>query len=78
MGKCLKKKKKKKKKKKEKKKKKKNKKKKKKKKKKKQIKKTKLSLQLFFMVNFDRVNRPIDIWKGRRFETILKLDRDLR
>jgi hypothetical protein len=37
---------------------------------KKQIKKTcktKLSLQLFLMANFDRVNRPIDmrVWKGR-------------
>ena len=41
---------------------------------KKQIKKTKLSLQLFLMANFDRVNRPIDmrVWKGRRFENILK------
>ena len=47
---------------------------------KKQIKKTKLSLQLFLMANFDRVNGPIDmrVWKGRRFENILKLDRDLR
>jgi hypothetical protein len=49
---------------------------------KKQIKKTrktKLSLQLFLMANFDRVNGPIDmrVWKGRRFENILKLDRDL-
>jgi hypothetical protein len=45
-----------------------------------QIKKTKLSLQLFFMANFDRVNGPIDmrVWKGRRFENILKPDRDLR
>ena len=45
-----------------------------------QIKKTKLSLQLFFMANFDRVNGPIDmrVWKGRRFENILKSDRDLR
>jgi hypothetical protein len=34
---------------------------------KKQIKKTKLSLQLFLMANFDRVNGPIDmrLWKGR-------------
>jgi hypothetical protein len=42
--------------------------------KKKQIKKTKLSLQLFLMANFDRVNGPIDmrVWKGRRFENILK------
>ena len=42
--------------------------------------KKKLSLQLFFMANFDRVNGSIDIraWKGRRFENILKLDRDLR
>jgi hypothetical protein len=41
---------------------------------------TKLSLQLFLMANFDRVNGPIDmrIWKGRRIENILKLDRDLR
>ena len=47
---------------------------------KKQIKKTKLSLQLFFMANFDRVNGPQDmrVWKGHRFEIILKLDRDLR
>jgi hypothetical protein len=47
---------------------------------KKQIKKTKLSLQLFLMANFDRVNGPIDtrVWKGRRYENILKLDRDLR
>ena len=43
----------------------------------KQIKKTKLSLQLFLMANFDRVNGPIDmrVWKdadlrsGRRLET---------
>ena len=41
---------------------------------KKQIKKkptqTKLSLQFFLMVNFDRVNGPIDmrVWKGSRFE----------
>ena len=44
---------------------------------KKQIKKTKLSLQLFLMANFDRVNGPIDVkvWKGRRFEIILKLNR---
>ena len=29
---------------------------------------------------FDRVNGLIDmrVWKGRRFENILKLDRDLR
>ena len=42
--------------------------------------KTKLSLQLFLMANFDRVNRPIDmrVWKGRRYENILKLDSDLR
>ena len=47
---------------------------------KKQIKKTKLSLQLFLMANFDHVNGPIDmrVWKGRLFENILKLDRDLR
>jgi hypothetical protein len=34
----------------------------------------------FFMTIFDRVNGPIDmrVWKGRRFENILKLDRDLR
>ena len=45
-----------------------------------QIKKKKLSLQLFLMANFDRVNGSIDmrVWKGRRFENILKLDRDLR
>jgi hypothetical protein len=38
-------------------------------------------LQLFLMANFDRVtNGPIDmrVWKGRWFENILKLDRDLR
>ena len=42
--------------------------------------KKQLSLQLFLMANFDRVNRPIDmrVWKGRRFENILKLDCDLR
>jgi hypothetical protein len=49
---------------------------------KKQIKKTrktKLSLQLFLMPSFDRVNGPMDmrVWKGRRFENILKLDHDL-
>ena len=46
----------------------------------KQFKKIKLSLQLFLMANFDRVNGPIDmrVWKGCRFENILKLDRDLR
>jgi hypothetical protein len=40
---------------------------------------TKLSLQLFLMANFDRVNGPIDmrIWKGRRIENILKLDRTI-
>ena len=34
----------------------------------------------FLRANFDRVNGPIDmrVWKGRRFENILKLDRDLR
>jgi hypothetical protein len=47
---------------------------------KKKTRKTKLSLQLFLMANFDRVNGPIDmrVWKGRRFENILKLDNDLR
>ena len=32
------------------------------------------------MANFDRVNRPMDmrVWKGCRFENILKLHRDLR
>ena len=32
------------------------------------------------MENFGRVNGPINmrVWKGRRFENILKLDRDLR
>ena len=32
------------------------------------------------MANFDHVNGPIDmrVWKGRLFENILKLDRDLR
>ena len=51
-----------------------------KKKKNKEIKKTKLSLQLFLMANLYRVNGPIymRVWKGRRFENILKLDRDLR
>ena len=46
----------------------------------KQIKKTKLSLQLFLMANLYRVNGPIDMrfWKGRRFENIVKLDCDLR
>ena len=41
-----------------------------------QIEKKKLSLQLFFMANFDRVNGPIymRVWKGRLFENILKLD----
>ena len=44
------------------------------------INKTKLSLQLFLMANLDRVNGPIDmrVWKRRRFENILILDRDLR
>jgi hypothetical protein len=30
------------------------------------------------MANFDHVNGPIDtrVWKGRRFENILKLDCD--
>ena len=34
-----------------------------------QIKKIKLSLQLFFMANFHRVNGPIDMrfWKGCRY-----------
>ena len=47
---------------------------------KKQIKKKKLSLQLFLMANYDRVNGPKDmrVWKGRRFENILKLERDLK
>jgi hypothetical protein len=47
---------------------------------KKKPRKTKLSLQLFLMANFDRVTGTIDMraWKGRRFENILKLDRDLR
>ena len=47
--------------------------------KKKQIKK-KPVLTIIFDGKFDRVNRPIDmrVWKGRRFENILKLDRDLR
>ena len=48
--------------------------------KKKEKRRLKLSLQLFLMANFDRVNGPIDmrVWKGRRFENILKLNRDLR
>jgi hypothetical protein len=35
---------------------------------------------IIFDGKFDRVNWPIDmrVWKGRRFEIILKLDRDLR
>jgi hypothetical protein len=37
----------------------------------------KLSIQLFLMANFDRV-KICEFWKGRRFENILKLDRDLR
>ena len=43
-----------------------------------QQKNPKMSLQLFLMANFDRVNGPIDmrVWKGRRFENILKLDCD--
>jgi hypothetical protein len=47
---------------------------------KKQIKKSKMSLQLLLMANLYHVNGPIDkrVWKGRRFENILKLDRDLR
>ena len=46
----------------------------------KKTRKTKLSLQLLCMANFDRVNGLIDmrVWKGRRFENILKLDRVLR
>ena len=46
----------------------------------KKTRKTKLSLQLFLMANFDRVTGTIDMraWKGRRFENILNLDRDLR
>ena len=45
---------------------------------KKQQQKPKMSLQLFLMANFDRVNGPIDmrVWKGHRFENILKLDCD--
>ena len=37
-------------------------------------------ITIILMANFDRVNGPIDmrVWKGRRFENILKLDRDLR
>ena len=48
--------------------------------KKNQIEKTKLSLQLFLMANFDRVNGPIymRVWKGRLFENFLKFDGDLR
>ena len=51
---------------------------------KKQIKKTDLKnktvVTIIFDGNFDRVNGPIDmrVWKGHRFEYILKLDRDLR
>jgi len=39
-----------------------------------------MSLQLFLMANLYHVNGPIDmsVWKGLRFENILKLDRDLR
>ena len=41
--------------------------------------KTNLSLQLFMMANLDRVNGPIEmrVWKERRFQNILKLDREL-
>ena len=51
-----------------------------KKKKKKQIKKTKLSLQLFLMTNLYRVNGPIDmrVWKGCQFEIMMLVDADLR
>ena len=56
---------------------------------KKQIKKTKLSLQLFFMANFDLVNGPIDmslertpIWEypkiGPWFEIMTSVNADLR
>ena len=47
---------------------------------KKKIKKNKSVVTIIFDGNFDRVNWPIDmrVWKGRRFEIILKLDRDLR
>jgi hypothetical protein len=46
----------------------------------KNIKKTKMSLQLFLIANLYLVNGPIDmrVWKGCRFENILKLERDLR
>jgi hypothetical protein len=47
---------------------------------KKQINKNKTVLTIIFDGKFDRVNGPIDmrVWKGRRFENILKLDSDLR
>jgi hypothetical protein len=42
----------------------------------KNILKKQLSLQLFLMANFDRVEGPIDmrVWKGRLFENILKFE----
>jgi hypothetical protein len=51
-----------------------------KKKQKNRLKNQKMSLQLLLMANLYHVNGPIDmrVWKGRRFENILKLDRDLR
>ena len=47
---------------------------------KKQIKKTKLSLQLFLMTNLYRVNGPIDmrVWKGHQFEIMTLVDAVLR
>ena len=46
---------------------------------KKQIKNSKLSLQLFLMANFDRVNGiRYESLEKTRFENIIKLDRDLR
>ena len=51
-----------------------------KKKQKNRLKNQKMSLQLLLMANLYHVNGPIDmrVWKGCRFEIILKLDSDLR
>jgi hypothetical protein len=49
-------------------------------KKKKRLKKQNCRYNYFLWQNLYRVNGPIDlrVWKGRQFENILKLDRDLR
>ena len=46
----------------------------------KNIKKTKMSLQLFLIANLYLVNGPIDmsVWKGCRFEIMTLVDTDLR